>query len=424
MDDLQSPPYAPMPGAWPPPDPATRYHHGPGAPLAPRRPRQYKGRVTAVIVALALLLGVAGYAFVGTRDSSSSSSPAATAPPATQPQSPQRAPRPSAPTSPPETAPADGGSGNPGVASASTTALNVGVVDVNTDFAYQGTAAAGTGIVLRATGEILTNNHVIDGATSVTVTVVSTGKSYEAEVAGTDPTADVALLRVTGASDLEVAKVGDSSKVQIGDQVTAVGNAGGVGGAPSVKSGAVTALDQTITASDGVGGKSEQLTGLIQMSARLQPGDSGGPLYNASGEVIGMNTAGSARRRGPAGGGSEYFAIPINTAVEVAQQIESGTPSDTVTIGTPGFLGVQLAADDAEPGVTIAAIVHGTPAEKAGLHEGDVITAVDGRTIDGADSLQSALRGHHGGDTVSVTWADANGDAHTSSVTLTAGPAN
>jgi S1-C subfamily serine protease len=309
------------------------------------------------------------------------------------------------------------------VASASTTALNVGVVDVNTDLAYQGTAAAGTGIVLRATGEILTNNHVIDGATSVTVTIVSTGKSYKAEVAGTDQTADVALLRVTGAPELEIAKVGDSSKVQIGDQVTAVGNAGGVGGAPSVKSGAVTALDQTITASDGVGGESEQLTGLIQMSARLQPGDSGGPLYNAAGEVIGMNTAGSARRRGPAAG-NQYFAIPINAAVEVAKQIESGTPTDTVTIGTPGFLGVQLGADDPEPGVTITAIVHGTPAEKVGLQEGDVITAVDGQTIDGADALESVLGRHHGGDTVSVTWADADGDAHTSSVTLTAGPAN
>jgi S1-C subfamily serine protease len=309
------------------------------------------------------------------------------------------------------------------VASASTTALNVGVVDVNTDLAYQGTAAAGTGIVLRATGEILTNNHVIDGATSVTVTVVATGKSFKAEVAGTDPSADVALLRVTGASDLEIAKVGDSSKVQIGDQVTAVGNAGGVGGAPSVKSGAVTAVDQTITASDGVGGESEQLTGLIQMSARLQPGDSGGPLYNAAGEVIGMNTAGSARRRGQAGG-SEYFAIPINSAVDVAKQIESGTPTDTVTIGTPGFIGVQLAADDAEPGVAIAAIVHGTPAEKVGLREGDVITAIDGQTIDDSGSLESILRRHHGGDSVSLTWADGNGDAHTSSVTLTAGPAN
>jgi len=420
MEELTSPPYAPA--HWPPPDPATRFQHAPDPSPTPGR-RQYKGRVTAVIVALALLLGVVGYAFVGNRDSSSSSSPITNAPPATQPRSPQRPPRASAPTSPPQTDPATGGSSDPGVASASTTALNVGVVDVNTDLAYQGTAAAGTGIVLRATGEILTNNHVVDGATSVTVTVVSTGKSYKAEVAGTDPTADVALLRVTGATDLETAKIGDSSKVQVGDRVTAVGNAGGVGGAPSVKSGAVTDLDQTITASDGVGGESEQLSGLIQMSARLQPGDSGGPLYNAAGEVIGMNTAGSARRRGAAVG-SEYFAIPINTAVDVAKQIETGTPTDTVTIGTPGFLGVQLAADDGSPGVTIAGVVHGTPAEKVGLQEGDVISAVDGQTVDGAKTLESVLRRHHGGDTVSVAWADANGDAHTASVTLTAGPAN
>jgi S1-C subfamily serine protease len=293
---------------------------------------------------------------------------------------------------------------------------------VNTDLAYQGSAAAGTGMILSASGEILTNNHVIAGATSVSVTVVTTGKSYNAVVAGTNPTADVAVLHVTGASGLDVATVGDSSTVQIGEQVTAVGNAGGVGGAPSVKSGTVTALDQTITASDGAGGNSEQLTGLIEMNARLQPGDSGGPLYNAAGAVIGMNTAGSARRRSPAGG--QFFAIPINTAVEIAKQIESGTPSDTITIGTPGFLGIELAADDASPGVTIAGVVSGTPADKLGLQQGDVITKIDGSAIDTAAALESTLRGHHGGDKVSITWTDANGHEHTSSLTLVAGPAN
>jgi S1-C subfamily serine protease len=282
-------------------------------------------------------------------------------------------------------------------------------------------------MVLTASGEVLTNNHVIDGSTSITVTVVTTGKTYEATVVGTNPSADIAVLQLHDASGLEVAKLGDSSKLQPGDAVTAVGNAGGVGGAPSVSSGTVTAVDQTITASDAPGGEAAELTGLIQMNASLQPGDSGGPLYNAAHEVVGMNTAGSARRRFPSprgqGGGSENFAIPINTAVSVAQQIKSGTPSDTITIGTPGFLGVEL-ADDAAGGATIGAIVPGTPAEKARLQEGDIITAVNGHAIDSADTLEAVLRTHHGGDTVTVAWTDGSGTDHSASVTLATGPAD
>jgi S1-C subfamily serine protease len=433
MEEPLSPPYdSPSDPSWAPPNPATRYDRGPADPGTPPprggRPRR---RLTAVIVVLALLLGIAGYAVLGDRSTSTSSSVTPTTPATSTPT--QRRPRASAPatTSPPQTAPASGSSGDVGVSSASTTALNVGVVDVNTTLGYQGSAAAGTGIVLSSSGEVLTNNHVVDGSTSITVTVVTTGKTYQATVVGTDPTADVAVLQLKSASGLDVATLGDSSAVQIGDAVTAVGNAGGVGGAPSVNNGTVTDLDQSITASDGPGSSSEQLTGLIQMNASLQPGDSGGPLYNAAAQVIGMDTAGSAaRRRFPTNGGqtgSQYFAIPINAAVDVAKQIESGTPSDTITIGTPGFLGVDLAADGASggaAGATIAAVVQGTPAEKAGLQVGDTITAVDDHAVDSATALGTALKGHHGGDKVSVTWVDGNGTQHTSSVTLATGPAN
>jgi S1-C subfamily serine protease len=377
-------------------------------------------------VVLALLLGFAGYTAFGDHSTATSTPPTAATTPAPSTPAP-RQPRTTtpAPTSPPTTAPASG-SGGVGV-SASTTALNTGVVDITTELGYQNSAAAATGMVLTASGEVLTNNHVIDGSTSITVTVVTTGKTYKATVVGTNPSADIAVLQMQGASGLEVAKLGDSSKLQPGDAVTAVGNAGGVGGAPSVSNGTVTALDQTITASDGPGGESEQLTGLIQMNASLQPGDSGGPLYNAASEVVGMNTAGAARRRFPSSrgqGASENFAIPINTAVSVAKEIESGTPSDTITIGTPGFLGVELAADDATAGATIGAVVPGTPAEKAGLKEGDVITNVDGHAIDSSNTLGSVLRTHHGGDKVTVAWTDGNGNDHTASITLATGPAN
>jgi len=455
MDDPISPPYAdPYQPFWAPPDPATRRDASappPPAPPGPPQPpqRHHRGRVTAVIVCLALLLGLVGYATLGNSSSSTGAPqianrpPATATPPTTAPANgstgngsggggttpgsgsfPRTRPTPPGTATPPTTQPSAGSSGTGNVGeSASTTGLNVGVVDVNTSLAYQNSAAAGTGMILTADGEVLTNNHVIDGATSVTVTVVTTGKSYKADVVGTDPTADVALLKIRNASGLQVAKIGDSSTLKVGDQITAVGNAGGVGGAPSVNSGTVTALDQSITASDGTGGESEELTGLIQMNARLQPGDSGGPLYNAAGEVVGMNTAGAARRRVSAGG-NENFAIPINTAVDIAKQIEKGTPTDTITIGTPGFLGIELDPNGTGQGVTIGAIVRGTPAEKLGLQEGDVITAVDGKTVDSPKTLSSVLGGHHGGDSVSITWTDGNGQAHTSSVTLVAGPAN
>ena len=188
--------------------------------------------------------------------------------------------------------------------------------------------------------------------------------------------------------------------------------------------GAVLGLDQAITASDPNGGNAEQLTGLIEVNAAVQPGESGGPLYNAAGQVVGMNTAGSSARRRFAS--TDNYAIPINTALAVAHQIESGKASSTITIGTPGFLGVEIDASGAQAaaGAPVSEVLPGTPAAKAGIAAGDVITAIDGTAIQSSDSLGKLLQGHHGGDKVSVTWTDASGKSHTSSVTLLAGPAN
>jgi S1-C subfamily serine protease len=302
----------------------------------------------------------------------------------------------------------------------------VGVVDIDTNLAYQGAAAAGTGMIVTSDGEVLTNNHVIDGATSITVTVVSTGKSYSAKVVGTDPTADVALVKMNGASGLQTANFGDSSTLKVGDAVTAAGNAGGVGGAPTVASGQVTGLDQQITASDANGGNAEQLTGLIEINAALQPGESGGPLYNAAGQVIGMNTAGSSTGRRRVAGRDNY-AIPINTAMSVIKQIETGKSSDTITIGLPGFLGVEVDPNGSAQGTTgasVSDVVSGTPAEQIGLKAGDVITAIDGSTVAATDDLSTLLHTHHAGDKVTITWTDTSGKSHSSSVTLAEGPAN
>jgi S1-C subfamily serine protease len=258
---------------------------------------------------------------------------------------------------------------------------------------------------------------VVDGATKITVTVVGTGRSYAADVVGTDATDDVAVLQLSGASGLSTAKL-SSDAVSVGDPVTAVGNAGGTGGTPTAATGTVTALDRSITASDEAGSDSEQLTGMIQVDADIQAGDSGGPLYDGDGEVVGIDTAASSGQTGATVG----FAIPIAKAVSIADRIESGADSATIQQGTPAFLGVQL-AQDTVGAATISGVVDGSPAAGAGLRAGDTITAVGGTTVDSADALSAALAEQHPGDQVRVSWVDSTGSGHTATVTLVAGPA-
>lgn len=315
------------------------------------------------------------------------------------------------------------GSGSSSTGTA-TSAQQVGVVDINTTLDYGQGKAAGTGIVLTANGEILTNNHVVEGSTAISVTIVSTGKSYPATVVGTDPTDDVAVIQLKDASGLSTAKLGDSSKVAVGMAVTAVGNAGGTGGTPSSATGTVTALNQSITASDTSGSNAEQLTGMIQVNADIQAGDSGGPLYeNAGGTVVGMDTAASSVSR-YSSSATTGFAIPIAKALSIATQIESGHPSSTVHIGYPAFLGVQLSAQGQAAGATIAGTVDGSGAAKAGLQAGDTITAVDGKAIASATALSAVTASHKPGDQVKVTYTDGSGASHPVTVALGAGPAD
>src|SRR6202007_2668021 len=214
------------------------------------------------------------------------------------------------------------------------------LVDVVTTLGNQGGSAAGTGIVLTSDGEVLTNNHVIEGATSIKVTDVGNGRTYTATVVGYDASHDVAVLQLQNASGLTVASLGDSSSVRAGDNVVALGNAGGQGGTPSVAAGTVTALGQSITASDELSNVSEQLTGLIETNAPIQPGDSGGPLVNAYGQVIGMDTAAgnNYQFQGQSSTATQAYAIPIGEALSIAKQIESGTGSADVHIGATAFL--------------------------------------------------------------------------------------
>ena len=231
--------------------------------------------------------------------------------------------------------------------------VDPGLVDVVTTLGYQSGKAAGTGMVLTSTGEVLTNNHVIDGATSIKATDVGNGRTYTAKVVGYDKTHDVAVLQLQNASGLQTVTL-SSAGAQSGQKVVALGNALGKGGTPSVVSGRITGLGQSITASDQGAGDSEQLTGMISHNAPIQPGDSGGALANTEGEVIGMNTAasdssssGSPSQSSQAQTATQAFAIPITRASSIAGQIEAGTPSSTVHIGATAFLGVETSPSGA-----------------------------------------------------------------------------
>jgi S1-C subfamily serine protease len=302
--------------------------------------------------------------------------------------------------------------------------VDPGIVDINTTLGYQNAAAAGTGMVLSTDGLVLTNNHVVSGATSISVTDIGNGQTYQASVVGYDRTQDIAVLQLSGASGLTVAPLGDSSTVNTGNSVVAIGNAGGTGGTPSAVGGTVTALDQSITAQDQSTGASERLTGLIEVAAAIQPGDSGGPLATTSGQIIGMDTAASAGFSYQAAGGDGY-AIPINQATTIAKQIEAGQGSTTVHIGATAFLGIQTGTRAGAGGISGAAVLgvlSGSPAQIAGLSAGDVIQSVNGQSIDSPTTLTGLLDQHHPGDHLTVGWTDATGQAHTATVIPTTGP--
>ncbi len=233
-------------------------------------------------------------------------------------------------------------SGAPANVAAIAAKVDPGLVDINSIFGYQSSAGAGTGIVISSGGEVLTNNHVIDGATKITATDIGNGKSYSATVVGYDPSHDVALLKLVGASGLRTSTLGDSSRTTVGEAVVGIGNAGGSGGVPSSAGGSITGLNQSVTAGDEFGGTSEQLSGLIETNAAIQPGDSGGPLVNSAGQVLAMDTAGSQSFffSGPA---TQADAIPINQAVTIATAIEAGQRSASVHVGPTAFLGVAIA---------------------------------------------------------------------------------
>ncbi len=387
----------PPPPGWVPQAPA------PG-PQRPARRRRLAFAVAGLLIASTALGTWAGFTF-GSGDASRS-------------------------TNPGPIAMDQGSSGSP--SGSTTTSATDGVVNVNTYTHVFGQTqlvpeGAGSGMVLTSNGEVLTNNHVVQGAWKIEVSVPGE-QTYTATVVGVDPTADVALLQLRNASGLATVTTGDPSALAQGDQVAAVGNALGRGGEPAVATGTVTATDRSITAQDP-GGSAERLNGMIETNANVQPGDSGGALVNADGEVVGMITAGGPRTDG----GRAHnigFAIPIDHALTVVEQIHTGTGSSTVLLGERGYLGVAVRSLDpataARLGVSSGALVVGVepngPAANAGMGTPAVIESIDGQRVTSTDSLGPLLHSHVPGDTVTVRWVDQSGE-HTATVQLTSGPA-
>jgi S1-C subfamily serine protease len=344
--------------------------------------------------------------------------------------------------------------------------VDPGLVDIASNLTFNGETAEGTGMIISSSGLVLTNNHVIDGATIVRANLVASPvPSYSARVLGYDATHDVALLQLEGASGLTPVTFGNSSQVRLGTPVLALGNAEGHGGTKPA-AGIINALDRSIQASDEGSNSTEDLNHMLQTNARIVQGDSGGALANNAGQVIGMITAANTGNSSQSSsGGTLGFAIPINSALAIARQIAAGQPSAAVHIGLPGFLGVQVATSDSSSpqqqandagqggrngrtsagtgscstssqqssvparvapiaaGALIVGVLCNSVAQAAGLVPGDVITSVSGQPVTTPGSLSAITGQSHPGDVVSVLWVNLNGVEHTRKMRLDAGPA-
>jgi S1-C subfamily serine protease len=313
--------------------------------------------------------------------------------------------------------------------------VDPGLVDITTSYASSSGSAEGTGMIITSNGLVLTNNHVVEDAASLSVRDIATDTTYVGTVVGYDLNQDVALIQLKDASGLTTIKTANSDKVTSGEKIVGIGNAGGLGGTPSYVAGSVVALNQGITAGDETNpAGSEHLSGLIEVNAAIQPGDSGGPLVNAKGKVVGMDTAGSDLNGGfgyqPNGASTNRgYAIPINTALAIVSAIRDDNASSGVHIGATAFLGVEFASaastgggGTSSSGVTIAGTVAGTPASQAGLVAGDTITEIAGQSVTSGSDLQSILLTKKPGDAIKVTYVNSRGATETASVTLASGP--
>jgi S1-C subfamily serine protease len=312
----------------------------------------------------------------------------------------------------------------------------------------------GTGMVLTTSGIVLTNNHVVDGSTVVTAQVDGAGKTYPVTVLGTDATDDLALLKLNG-GDFRTVTIGNSSAIDVGDQVVAIGNALALSGSETVTNGIISATGRSVSIEDQSAGLTENLKGLFQTSAPINPGNSGGPLVDSAGQVIGINTAEASSTGSGESATNVGFAIPIDKAMGIARQIQAGKASATVDIGTHPVMGVEVTTvacaegqDNCTPlgatspsgaipfigvpssgytapvakGAVVSEVLQGFPAQAAGLAVGDVITSCNGAVITSPSDLVDQLVHLKVGSKVTVGWVTGSGSQGSATVTLAAGP--
>jgi len=309
--------------------------------------------------------------------------------------------------------------------------IDPAIVDINTTLAEGEGTAAGTGMVITSNGDILTNNHVVEDAVSIKVTIPGRG-TYSATVVGTDVKEDIAVLKVSGVSNLTTVRF-DTSSVAVGTSVVAIGNALGKGGTPAVVSGDITALDKTISAQTDTSGV-ETLEGLIETNAAIRPGDSGGPLLDAEGEVLGMDTAADESGESVA---TIAYSIPVSEIIPIVERMLKGEDGDGISIGKTAFLGVAVldsssvegpgfsfgngTSRSGSSGVVVEQVVSGSPAAKAGIVAGDVITKFNGTSVTSESQLKELIIERRVGDVISVTYTDGS-TSTTVDVKLVSGP--
>jgi putative serine protease PepD len=271
----------------------------------------------------------------------------------------------------------------------------------------QQTQAEGTGFMYDSKGDIVTNAHVVDGATSIKVQLKS-GKTVSAKLVGEDQSTDTAVIKVDlPAADLHPLTIGSSANVQPGQEVVAIGSPFGL--AETMTAGIVSAVDRTITAPNNF-----SISGAIQTDAPINHGNSGGPLLNTSGQVIGVNAQIDSDSGGNDGVG---FALPIDTVKSVADTMISGGKVEHA------YLGIHVSDVADNGGAKIDSIVSGSPADKAKLQVGDVITAVGGKAVTGADDLTAAVNGYKSGDKATLT-VKRNGSSKSIDVTFGTRPSS
>jgi S1-C subfamily serine protease len=433
----------------------------PPMPPSPPPPRRRSGFLSYLVVAIVAGALGAG-SVVALYHPASNTSEAAPQPSATPTQT-APAPMPSTAIPVPSLGPATGSASEQAILSK----VEPGLVLINTTLQYNSEEAAGTGMVINSDGLVLTNNHVIEDSTSITATDLGNNRRYTAKVIGYDETGDVALIKLQNASGLRTIPIGQSSTVKLGASVLAMGNAEGQG-AIVPAAGQITGLNQTITASDSGGTiTSETLHGMLQTDANVVSGDSGGPLADAAGDVIGMDTAGSGGNF-PSQQSSDGFAIPIDTALTIARQIATGQASSKIMLGYPSFMGIYIASGtnsanpmvqaqqeegnngfgggfggfggtpacytsdaglsapqqiaDVNSGTLVVGTICNSPAQSIGLTAGSVITAVNGQTVGSPSSLTGIVSKYKPGQSIEVTWVSPSGQRQTRDLALIAGP--